>query len=123
SFRTLSEWRGRLFLQLDHADLAAWRTWVTLPIEIARGQGALRAWLAFDGSRIAEVTADVRLSGVRARLAADLPELALEALDGRIGWKHAPGTTEVTTSGLRLVASDGLVLPPADFFLRYTRAA
>ena len=42
---------GTLFLQLDHADVAAWRTWVTLPIELPRGAGALRGWFTFEIGR------------------------------------------------------------------------
>lgn len=122
---TLAEAAGgsaRLFFQLDYADLAAWRAWVPLPIELPRGVGALRAWLAFGRGELVEALADLRLAGVRARLAANLPELDLAELSGRIGWKSLEGGFEFTTSKLGLATADGLALPAADFLLRVTGA-
>ena len=31
SVKALADWNGRLFLDLDYADIAAWRTWVSYP--------------------------------------------------------------------------------------------
>lgn len=120
---SLADWSGRLYFKLDYADLAAWRAWVDYPIELPRGAGALRAWLSFGGGRLADLTADVRLADVRTRLAADLPELSLTQLNGRIGWKQSVAGFEITTSDLGLVTAGGLALPPADFLLRYVTPA
>lgn len=121
--KSLADWKGRLFLQLDYADIAAWRAWVPFPVEFPRGAGAVRAWLALADSRPAEVIADVQLSNVRTRLAKDLPELDLSHLAGRIGWKESGAGFEITTSRLELATTGGLVLPPADFMLRHAQAA
>ena len=119
--KSLADWNGRLYLQLDYADIAAWRTWIDYPIELPQGAGALRAWLSFSENRLVDVIADVRLANVRTRLAAALPELDLSELKGRIGWKQSAAGFEITTSGLGLVTTGGLALPPADFLLRYVR--
>ena len=120
--KSLADWNGRLYLQLDYADIAAWRTWIDYPIEFPQGAGALRAWLSFRENRLVDVIADVGLAGVRTRLAAGLPELELSELKGRIGWKQSGAGFEITTSGLGLVTTGGLALPPADFLLRYVAA-
>jgi uncharacterized protein (TIGR02099 family) len=114
----LAGWNGRLFVQLDYADIAAWRTWVPFPIDFPRGAGALRSWLTFNGDRLVEAVADVRLANVNTRLAADLPQLDLSQLSGRVGWRQLDEGFEVTTSGLGLTTTGGLTLPPADFVLR-----
>ena len=114
----LAGWNGKLFVQLDYADIAAWRTWVPFPIDFPRGAGALRAWLTFSSDRLVEAVADVRLANVNTRLAADLPQLDLSQLSGRVGWKLLDEGFEVTTSGLGLTTTGGLTLPPADFVLR-----
>ncbi|HXF65520.1 MAG TPA: YhdP family protein [Burkholderiales bacterium] len=122
---TLAEAAGgsaRLFLQLDYADIAAWRAWVPFPIELPRGAGALRAWLGFERGGLVEALADVQLAGVRVRLETNLPELDLAELAGRIGWKALEGGFEFTTSKLGLATADGLVFPPADFLLRVSAA-
>jgi uncharacterized protein (TIGR02099 family) len=118
SVAELSDWNGSIFLQLDYVDIAAWRTWVPFPIELPRGAGAVRAWLKFSRDRLVETVADVRLSDVNTRLAADLPMLDLSRLSGRVGWKHSDEAVEFSTSKLRLTTTGGLTLPPADFLLR-----
>lgn len=117
--KILSEWNGNLFVQLDYADIAAWRTWVPFPIEFPRGAGALRLWLSFSQNRLQNIVADVRLADVRTRLAKDLPELDLAALSGRVAWKSsAGGGFEFSTAKLALKDQSGLTLQPVDFLLR-----
>lgn len=120
TIKSLADWNGRLYLQLQYADIAAWRTWIPFPVEFPRGAGAVRAWLTFSHHRLVDVIADVKLVNVRTRLAADLPELDLADLEGRIGWKQSDTGFEVTTSRLGLTTSGGLALHPADFLLRVT---
>ena len=81
-------WRGRLFMQITRADIAAWRAWLPFPEEIKlnRGVGALRIWAGIDGADMNKVTADMRLQNVKARLAPTLPEVNLTRLAGRVGW-------------------------------------
>jgi uncharacterized protein (TIGR02099 family) len=117
--RSLAEWNGRLFLQLDYADLAAWRAWFDYPIELPRGAGGLRTWLSFSKNRLTDVIADVSLADVRTRLAARLPELDLAELKGRIGWKQSDTGFEITTSKLALATTGGVAMAPTDFLLRY----
>ena len=115
---TLAQWSGRLYARLDTADIAAWRTWVPFPIDVPQGAGALRVWLTVDKQRLTDLVADVRLANVRTRLAADLAELDLNELSGRIAWKATARSFEISTVKLGLVTQRGLTLPPADFLLR-----
>ena len=119
----LAEWNGNLFLELDYADIAAWRTWVPFPIEFPRGAGALRAWLTFSRDQLVEAVADVRLANVNTRVAADLPLLDLSQLSGRVGWKQSDEGFEISTSKLGLTTTGGLKLPPVDFLLRVNATA
>lgn len=118
SARALERWNGRLFVQLDYADIAAWRTWLMFPVELPRGAGALRAWLTFGDDRLVEAVADLRFADVLTRLAPELPELDLSELSGRIGWKRSATEFEITTNRLALLTTGGLALEPADFLLR-----
>ncbi len=113
----LAEWNGKIYLELDYADIAAWRQWVPFPVPFPRGQGAVRAWLTFSKHSLAGATVDVRLANVQTRLAADLPELDLSELSGRIGWKSSAAGFEVTTAKLGLTTTGGLTLHPTDFRL------
>src|SRR5262245_2550038 len=119
SLKSLNDWNGELFLQLDYVDIAAWRTWFPLPVHFPRGTGALRAWLTFSRDRLVNAVADVRLANVLTRLGEELPQLDLRELGGRVGWKQSGGDFEVSTSQLRLTTNDGIKVPPTDFALRF----
>lgn len=96
-------WRGRLFTQIDRADIAAWRAWLPFPEELRlnRGIGALRMWANVEGLEMKKLTADMRLRHVRTQLAPDLPELSLARLRGRAGWEK---TGNEASPGFKLFA-------------------
>ncbi|MBI2317569.1 MAG: TIGR02099 family protein, partial [Betaproteobacteria bacterium] len=95
SLEQLRNWTGKLFAQLDYADLAVWQSWFDYPLEIRSGKGALRLWLAFSGKRLTEATADVALAQVAARVARNLPMLELESLVGRLGARESERAVDV----------------------------
>ncbi len=119
SFSDMSDWKGQLFTQLDYADVAAWRTWLPLPVPLSSGKGAMRSWVEVEKGEISQVTADLALSAVRTRLASDLPMLDLRTLHGRVGWRDGAQGMEVSTRGLSLRLRNGFELSPTDFYLRY----
>ncbi|KIO50090.1 hypothetical protein SQ11_02490 [Nitrosospira sp. NpAV] len=97
------QWRGQLFTQIDHADIAAALVWLPFPPEIKfnRGIGALRMWSRVDRGDMKKLTADMRLHNVKVQLAQDLPELSLIRLRGRVGWQTI---NEGTKEGIELFA-------------------
>lgn len=112
----LAEFAGEAFLQLDYADLAAWRVWLDYPVDLPQGQGALRLWARqAAGSRA--VTADVALEDLRLRLTPALPELALSTLRGRLQARQEAAGWTLAGRKLELQTSDGLRVPPTDFSL------
>lgn len=119
SFTDPKAWEGQLYTRLDYIDVAAWRTWLPLPVPLSRGMGALRSWVDIEGGKISGVTADLALAAVRTRLASDLPVLDLRTLRGRVGWHDVEGGAEFFTDGLSLSLSNGFVMKPTDFYLRF----
>lgn len=116
-------WRGRLFMQVNHADIAAWHAWLPFPeqIKLHRGFGALRMWAGIDGADINKLTADMRLYNVKTQLAPELPELNLIRLGGRVGWQKISGTEgggELFTRKLSASVPGKRELPPLDFSLQ-----
>jgi uncharacterized protein YhdP len=89
SGHSLNDWsrlRGRMYLRLDYADIAAWREWLPLPFAADSGRGAFRAWVDFAQSQPVGVTADFELDDARATLRDGLAPLALAHLaDARPG--------------------------------------
>lgn len=77
-------WSGELYADLHHTDLAALKTYVDFPADIKKGYGSVRTWLQMDKGRIADLTADLSLSDVLGKFRADLPELDMAAVSGRL---------------------------------------
>ncbi|MGH8761746.1 MAG: YhdP family protein [Nitrosospira sp.] len=120
----LEQWRGQLFVQIDHAELGAWQSWLPLPQEMQfhRGSGALRMWAGIDGADVKKLTADMRLHNVKTQLAENLPELNLIRLHGRVGWQKIG---DGTRAGIELFAHQlgasvrgKRELQPVNFLLR-----
>lgn len=123
------QWQGRLFVQIDRADMAGWRIWLPFPeeareMELYRGFGALRMWAGLEGTDLKKLTADMRLSNVRARLAPGLPDLILHRVRGRIGWQKAHpatnGEMEIFARNLQATIQGRKDVLPTSFRLRRT---
>jgi len=122
---SLREWqhaKGRAYLRLDYADVAAWREWLPLPVAVDRGKGALRLWFEFAEGVPRAITADLELADVRAQLGRDLPPIELAHVAGRIGGRQESGRREIETRAFTFTAPDGVAFPPTDFHLRYEEA-
>ena len=124
-----TQWRGRMYVALDSADLArAEQIARLLParVRLDRAQGALRAWAEIDQTRFTAVTADVALSDLRAVLGPGLEPLEVASLSGRFTqreWGNAfRGGQELQLQRLALQGA-GLSLPPTDLRLRRTRGS
>jgi uncharacterized protein (TIGR02099 family) len=117
---SLADWSGasgRFYARLDYADVAAWRSWLPLPVPIKSGTGALRLWFQSGHGQARELVADLVLTDVQARLGDDLPELALDRLEGRLGWRVDGQQREFFTGQLAFAGRDGLRLDPTDLKL------
>ena len=78
------EWKGQIYANVNHTDLAAWKTYLTYPIDVQQGVGAVRAWYHFDKAKIVDFTADLKLSDVKTVLRRDMQLLDLVQVSGRI---------------------------------------
>lgn len=113
---------GKVFVELDYADLAGWRAWVDYPVALPQGRGALRVWgdLA-DGA--GQVTADVALEALRIRLGQKLPELDLASLRGRLAGRYRADEWAVSGHKVELLTQDGVRVAPTDFKLEWRQAS
>ena len=102
--RHLSDWDGLAYVRADYANLAELSRYFPLPVQMARGEGALQAWFEFDDGQPVAVTTDLvarnaRLQllplalaapGARASAAAATARataLDLGSLRGRLSWR------------------------------------
>jgi uncharacterized protein (TIGR02099 family) len=102
SFEQLDAWKGKLFAEIDYADLAVWRRWVDYPVALPHGRGALRTWVSMADGALREVTADVSLADVSLQLAKSLPPIELDSMSGRLAVKLAEKGAGFDVSGRQI---------------------
>ena len=118
--REVQLWNGKLYAEIDYADLALAQAWIPAPFELTSGVGSLRLWLELSGTRLGAATADVRLVNVQTRLASNLPELVLSEVQGRLGWTQRGDRTEISAISFGFTAAAGLKLARTQF--RYSQS-
>ena len=109
---------GKLFVQLDYADLAGWRPWVDYPIDLPEGRGALRVWGDLEDAA-GTLTADLALEDVRIRLGRKLPELDLNSLRGRLEGRYKVGAWSLQGRQVELQTRQGVRIAPTDFLVEW----
>ncbi|MBV8211094.1 MAG: TIGR02099 family protein [Burkholderiaceae bacterium] len=114
-------WSGRLFVQLNYADLARIESFARVlpqPFRVWRGSGALRAWIDFSALSVQRARADVALKDVELMLRSQGAPLRLSSLQGRItqqAWRTASAQgQDIALAHLAFRGSGGLHLPVTD---------
>lgn len=105
---------GKLFVELDYADLAGWRHWIDYPVDLPQGRGALRVWGDLTEGA-GKLTADVALEEVRVRLGEHLPALELVNMRGRLEGRYAANAWALAGRKIELLTQDGTRVAPTDF--------
>lgn len=109
------QWSGELYADWRNTRLDEWRPYLDLPWELAGGDGAVRAWLTIQRGVVQNVTADLDLRDVSARLADGLEPLRLLEVSGRISAGEA--STDLKQRLLSF-GEQGHTLTLSDFSLR-----
>ena len=81
------------------------------------GKGALRVWFDYAHGEVSNIVADLVLADVQTKLAAELPELSLARVDGRVGWRDDGTRRELFTQRLTFIDAQGAALAPTDLKL------
>lgn len=133
------QWRGTLYSAFSEIDLAAWKRFVDYPFSVQQGAGAMKIWFAFDQAKIVDITAELKLTDVSARLRADLQPLDLKNVSGRISAQEltTPNITslafwtsdrfrknghQITLTDFTFESRSGLYLPPTTLTERFIPA-
>ena len=116
-------WSGQLYAMFPRVDVAQLRQHADLgDITLARGHGAVRAWIDVQRGQATGGSVDMRLADVHATLGAQLAPLALRGIAGRISASHWDEGFELATQSLQFSTEDGLVWPGGNLTLRQTQA-
>jgi uncharacterized protein (TIGR02099 family) len=94
-------WSGLFYADLPQASLPALRERLALPIELARGSGALRVWSELDRGQLRELTLDLAVRDLHLRLSPRVEPLELAQLDTRLAWQRQTDGARWSLRGLR----------------------
>ncbi|MCB2018984.1 MAG: TIGR02099 family protein [Hydrogenophaga sp.] len=117
-------WSGEVYADFPAVDVSRLKAYVDLSqwnVEVRAGRGRLRAWGDVAKGGLTGVTADLALRDVATRLGADLPELGLERVEGRLAASWNAQGFDLSTYQLGFRTDDGLDWPAASAHLRHER--
>lgn len=116
------DWSGQLYADFGRVDLSQLRRHAHLGVDVARGSGALRAWVDVNRGQVVGATADVALSHVQATLTPRLGALSLPVLTGRLGGRLLQDGFEFSTQDLQFETEDGARWPGGNVRLVHVAA-
>ena len=105
---------GKVYAELDYADLAGWSAWVDYPVLMRQGHGALRVWGEWKKGE-GSTTADLALEDVRIKLGKEVPQLDLADMRGRVEGAYRKGGWRFAGRRVELSTRSGIRIPPTDF--------
>ena len=105
------DWAGQVYAEFERVDLARLARHADFGFAVARGKGALRAWVDVSRSEVTGATADVRLADVNTTLGSRLAPLELRSVAGRLEGSLLGGGFEFKTQALQFQTQDGLRWP------------
>lgn len=116
------DWEGQIYAAFERVDVSQLRRYAHLGIDVARGNGALRAWVDVARGNVVGVTADVALAEVGMTLGAKLQPLELQSVAGRLGGRLLSNGFEFSTQALQFDTRDGLRWPGGNVRLTHVEA-
>ncbi len=117
------QWSGTAYALLPAGDVAQLRRYVNLPVDVAGGRGALRAWLDLERGQWRGATVDLALADVAVRLAPHLEPIAIAQLAGRVSAARSAAGGELLTRGLRFTTGEGVDWLGGDLVLEWQQQA
>ncbi len=119
----LKHWTGTAFADLPRADVRQLQQYVTLPIAVSQGDGAVRAWVDLDRGVATAATVDIALRTVKTQLGKNLQALALEQVEGRLIVSREGDRHLVEARQLGFRTGDGLNWPRGDIKVGWRKPA
>lgn len=114
------QWSGEAHADFGAVDLSHLRRYADLGVDIAQGQGRLRAWADVERGEVVGGTADVVLGGVVATLGPQLQPLAMQSVSGRLGGRRLASGFEFHTQDLQFLTEDGQRWPGGNVAVTWT---
>lgn len=110
--------QGRVYLRAGLVDLGALAQWLDLPLAVRSGLIDVEAWADLDDGRVQQATADVRVAGLTATIAAGAAPVDIAALQGRLTYGAMPDGHALGARRLSLRFASGTAIPALNAMAR-----
>lgn len=117
-------WSGELFAEFARVDVAQLHPYLDLSswgVTLRSGVGGLRAWSEMKKGQLVSATVDVSLNNFATTLGPKLPELAIDALNGRVNAKWDAGGFDIASDNLEFRTAEGLSWPGGALSVQHQR--
>jgi uncharacterized protein (TIGR02099 family) len=118
-------WSGELFADFARVDVGQLQPYLDLSrwgVDLRAGEGRLRAWSDVTYGQLTSATVDVSLKQFATTLGAQLPELAIDTLNGRVHAQWNDQGFEVASDNLQFRTAEGLDWPGGALRLTHQQA-
>lgn len=83
-----AKWRGNASMQLNNADLAAFKPWISYPIDLQSGLGSAEVAVQFANNQLQSLSSKVSIEKLHLQVKAGAEPISLNKLVGDINWKN-----------------------------------
>lgn len=110
-------WHGKLYADIQQAELSEIKQWIDLPLMIHAGFGDSRVWLSFDDAAIERVAGQVDIQQLSAQLPYQSQPTQLNRLAGKLLWEQRRNGQWIEASNLQLLTPEQLNMKKGYFSL------
>lgn len=115
-------WYGEVKNSIKDTDLSIWKPWITLPIDVIKGQGSLETYMQFGQHRIKTIETTVALKHLEILANQQKKSISFDHINGYIEWDNRVDSQSISTKNLNLSTNTGLKIKQANgLLLRSTR--
>lgn len=82
----LDQWHGDISIQLQNANLTAFKPWFDYPLDLRAGVGSTKLDAHFAKMQLMSVSGDMSLKQVEVKLKTDADTLILQQINGKLSW-------------------------------------
>ena len=118
-------WNGELFAEFARVNVGQLHPYLDLSgwgVALRSGEGGLRAWSELKKGQLVSATVDVSLNKLATTLGPNLPELAIDALNGRVEARWDGNGFDIASDNLEFRTAEGLSWPGGALRLQHQRA-
>ncbi len=119
-FAEWEQWQLTSSLKTAKVDFAAWKPWITYPVNVGQGRAKLDVKVSSTGLDVTQVEGNVAITDLNVRLSPSLNALLLKEASAEIEYirRDEGRLTQLKLNGFSFTDGQGNTEPPSDLFIQ-----